>query len=138
MKTPTLISLCLTLCLAACAEEPAAPTPPAASPPPALAPVPVVAEAEEAEAPGDGEDSCAAAYDEIQEMIRQLQEQLGPGNGNDMPSRADFLAGCHELPASVQPCMRMSYAMQHGEECQQARDGLDAETRARVQRLMGR
>lgn len=140
----TLTSLCLVLSLTACGEEPPAPTPPAASPPVAVAPEPVVEEEvaepeEQPEAPvADAEDHCAAAHGEVTEMIRQLQEQLGPGNGGDMPSRADFLAGCRELPAPVQPCMRISYAMEHGEECQQARDDLDPETLARVQRLMGR
>lgn len=161
MRTETILrATCLTLALAlgACGaeetDEPVVDTPAAESPPPEAEAAPeertddeTVEEATEeaeptedtAEAPAAGEgDHCAQAYDEIQEMIRQLQEQLGPGNGRQGPSRSEFLAGCRELPASVQPCMRMSYVMEHQQECQQAQQSLDPETRARVQRLMGR
>jgi len=89
-----------------------------------------------AEAEGGG-DACAQAYDEIMQMREQMQQQMGEGQGEMVP-REDFLAGCNELPDTVQRCMQMSYAQSHQAECQEARANLDPQLAARVAEMMGR
>lgn len=92
------------------------------------------AEAEPAAA-GEG-GHCAQAYTEISDMRAQLEEQLGESE-SEMVSEADFLEACGSLPENVQQCMVMSYGMQHQQECQEARNSVDDETKARIAEMMG-
>jgi hypothetical protein len=69
-----------------------------------------------------------------------MEKNMPPGGKSTggMPDKAKFVAGCKELPAQLQQCMVMSYAMAHQQECKDAQAKVDPATMAKVKALMGK
>ena len=87
----------------------------------------------------EGSDDCERGYNGLVAMVGALQQQLdamGGGQRQPLPDQGAFLSACRELPTEVQRCLVVSYALEHRAECEAAKNQLDPEVRARIQRLM--
>lgn len=137
MKTRRWLAIVACVGLLGCGSEEAAEEAPAEEAP-AEAPAeeaPAEEPAEEAEAAADTEEPaaeevgeaaaegegtpCEQAFASVQELRRQLEEQMGGNNQAAPLDRDQYLERCNQLPEGAQRCMIMSYAAEHGEECAQ-------------------
>lgn len=91
---------------------------------------------EAANAQAAGGTSCEQAYNGAAAMVRVMHEQMGDQVPAQLPSRPEFLAACATLPEEMQRCLIVSYAMSHGQECQQAQQRVDPAIMRRVDELM--
>lgn len=81
--------------------------------------------------------TCEQAYADLEELVKGLEEQLGPSDAG-MPERDAFIEKCQTLPTDVQECMVFEYGMANKEECEDRVSALAPEERRRAQELMGR
>jgi hypothetical protein len=129
---------------AAAAPAAAAPAAPGAAAPAAAAgaadPAKAMGAAMNAAATATGDTPCEQAYNAIDAMIKAMEKNMPPGgkSSTGMPPKDKFIAGCKELPAQLQQCMVMTYAMQHQQECKDAQAKVDPATMAKVKALMGK
>lgn len=144
MKTRRWLAIMACVGLLGCGSEEAAEEAPAEEAP-AEAPAeeaPAEEPAEEAEAAADEEPAaeevgeaaaegegtpCEQAFASVQELRRQLEEQMGGNNQAAPLDRDQYLERCNQLPEGAQRCMIMSYAAEHGEECAQFQGQINGE-----------
>ena len=70
----------------------------------------------------DGDTDCDRAYNGAIAMVEALRLETGQEGEGEVPSRADFVAHCLQLPPEAQRCLVMSHALEHREECARWRD----------------
>jgi hypothetical protein len=99
-------------------------------------PAAALGEALKAAAAAGGGTPCEQAFNGIEAMVKAMEAKMGPGKSKPLPPKEKFLAACAELPANVQNCMSMSYAMAHQQECQEAQTKLDPAVKEKFKALM--
>ena len=88
-------------------------------------------------AAAEGDTNCEKAYNGMKAMVEQMAA-AAPDGAKKLPEKEKFIEGCGKLPEKMQQCMVLSYAMQHGEECQKARKELDPKLVEELKALMGK
>ncbi len=86
--------------------------------------------------PANGDSRCVLAYRSLEAMLTRLQRDLPNAPSRQLPPRDRFVEVCNEMPAELQQCLVISYAVEHQAECQQASDNMDPALRARVEGMM--
>ncbi len=99
-------------------------------------PAAALGEALKAAAAAGGGTPCEQAYNGIEAMVKAMEAKMGPGKSKPLPPKEKFLTACAELPANVQQCMSMNYAMAHQQECQDAQTKLDPAVKEKFKALM--
>jgi hypothetical protein len=88
-----------------------------------------------ASAAAQGGTSCERAHNGIVAMVAELGKS--GGHADKAPDRAKFLEACGELPAPMQQCLDVSYALQHAKDCQEQQKKLTPEQIAKLKAMMG-
>jgi hypothetical protein len=84
---------------------------------------------------GEGTNDCETAYARLRALVTTI-EQEAPGTVQALPPEDRFLAVCSGLPAEMQRCLVVEYAIEHEATCTELHESLDPATRARLDGLM--
>jgi hypothetical protein len=84
---------------------------------------------------GEGTNDCETAYARLRALVTTI-EQEAPGTVQALPPEDRFLAVCSGLPAEMQRCLVVEYAIEHEATCTELHEALDPATRARLDGLM--
>jgi len=97
-------------------------------------PAPALAAAMAAAGEARGATPCERAFDGYRQMKSAVERA-----GHAAPAIAEhdrFVATCASLPATVQSCLELRWALQHPQECQDAQARLDPAQQAKLQTLI--
>jgi hypothetical protein len=84
---------------------------------------------------GAGSNDCETAYARLAALMHTLEREA-PGTVQPLPAEDRFLAVCSSLPAEMQRCLVVEYAIEHEAECRRLHEALSPEVRARLDALM--
>lgn len=82
-----------------------------------------------------GKTPCESAYNGMSAMVAALKDKMPADQQRPMPPKDKFLVKCAELPADVQKCLSIAYAMDHVAECQAVNAKLDPATMEKMKAL---
>ncbi|UQA60380.1 hypothetical protein [Polyangium aurulentum] len=91
----------------------------------------------DAAAGAKGDTPCEQSYATLEAMAAAAEKAGAPAETRKKLRPKDkYLASCKELPEEMQKCLVLGYVMEHGDQCQAAKDKLDAAGQEKLKKLM--